>query len=58
MACQLLAHRAPPPVPPRALQDVHDLYRVSFREAIAGINTVLYPPPYSHGAPVIHPAWR
>lgn len=39
-------------------QDVNDLYRVSFREAIAGINTVLYPPPYSHGAPQVHAVWR
>ncbi|KXZ56447.1 hypothetical protein GPECTOR_1g40 [Gonium pectorale] len=38
--------------------DVQQLYRVSFREAIAGISTVLYPPPPATGRIEVHDVWR
>lgn len=39
-------------------QDIQQLYRTSFREAIAGISTVLYPPPPHTGRIDVHDVWR
>ncbi|KAG2493410.1 hypothetical protein HYH03_008535 [Edaphochlamys debaryana] len=39
-------------------QDIQQLYRVSFREAVAGISTVLYPPPPHTGRIEVHDVWR
>ncbi len=39
-------------------QDIQQLYRVSFREAIAGISSVVYPPPPATGQIDIHQMWR
>ncbi|GIM00504.1 hypothetical protein Vretimale_5305 [Volvox reticuliferus] len=39
-------------------QDLQQLYRVSFREALAGITTVVYPPPAAVGRVDVHDVWR
>ncbi|KAG2440899.1 hypothetical protein HXX76_003752 [Chlamydomonas incerta] len=39
-------------------QDIQQLYRTSFRDAIAGISTVLYPPPQQTGRIDVHDVWR
>ncbi|KAG2450553.1 hypothetical protein HYH02_005054 [Chlamydomonas schloesseri] len=39
-------------------QDIQQLYRTSFRDAIAGISTVLYPPPPHTGRIDVHDVWR
>ncbi len=39
-------------------QDIQQLYRASFRDAMAGISSVVYPPPVSTGRLDVHDVWR
>ncbi|GFR47125.1 hypothetical protein Agub_g8812 [Astrephomene gubernaculifera] len=39
-------------------QDIPAMYRVSYREALAGISSVVYPPPPSTGRVEVHDVWR